>query len=289
MRQILLHHLYSGQLFFSASLLFVITAAVALTGVLRSRPRLKRVNGFLGVLAIPLAGLSGTPVPLLLAIPLLAAALVFVVLPEREEARVLPRSLGVAAVVLALIAIAIELPFQLRRPEVSRPSALVVIGDSLSSGGFGEDRVWPATVAASIGARLENLALPSDTAAAAVKNQLPLLVEQKSGATTIVEIGGNEMIGGGSPAEYEAALRDLVTAAKRQGPAVLIVELPQIPGTFRFGAAQRRVARESRSVLVPKRLLASVLSDPRNTSDGIHLTQRGHDQLALELLRWLRW
>lgn len=39
--------------------------------------------------------------------------------------------------------------------------------------------------------------------------------------------------------------------------------------------------------MIPRRVLASVLADPRNTSDGIHLTQRGHDVMAQTLLQWL--
>lgn len=73
-----------------------------------------------------------------------------------------------------------------------------------------------------------------------------------------------------SQAEHEenasqlADLADVDVAAGR----IIVEELPE---------------REHGLILIPRRVLALVLSDPRNTSDGIHLTQRGHDRMAEEL------
>lgn len=278
MRELFLQHLYSGHLFFTG-------AAILIAGAFMPRRR----AGVLLLLGTALAAFSGTPVPALLALALLVAigTLLF--------ARRARRLIALVTAALTLAACANEVPYHLVRPHVAAPARLYVVGDSLASGGFGETRTWPEILGRTAGAHVVNLALPSDTAATATQSQLPELEAQlrshpaSDPACVIVEVGGNDMLEGASISEYERGLEAIVAAARRHRHPVIVLELPLIPGRWRYGAVQRDVARRHGATLAPKRILAGVLVDPPNTSDGIHLTQRGHDALARELARWLDW
>jgi acyl-CoA thioesterase-1 len=132
-----------------------------------------------------------------------------------------------------------------------------------------------------------NLAQPSDDADAALRDQVPQLPAQLSSACLIVDIGGNDMLDRASVSRFEAALDRIL--APRGAQSVVLLELPVIPGAWRYGMVQRRMAKKHGVFLAPKRILAGVLSDSRNTFDGVHLRQRGHDALARQLSGWLGW
>jgi hypothetical protein len=135
-RAAILYHVYSGQLFFTALALFAI-------GTTLRRLRL------LALLAIPLALFSGTPMPLVAAIPLTVAAIVVVF--REFKGRI------VVGLLPAVVAAGIEIPWHVGDAgEVAR-APLFVLGDSLASGGFGESQAWPER----LGAR--NLSSPSET------------------------------------------------------------------------------------------------------------------------------
>ncbi len=263
-----MYALYSGQLFFAAVALFAVAVAFD-----QRRPR--RVTGFVALLSFPLAVLAAPPLPIAAAIVASSAALAYLIVRRRATA--------VAAIAASVLVVAIELPHHVRRPRIEKPRELFVIGDSLASGGFGERAPWPAVLARDTGIAVTNLALPSDDAATALQNQVPQL---RGGATVIIEIGGNDMLAGSPVRQFETALDAMITAA---GGEVILLELPLLPGRWSYGAAQRRVAAKHGSVLVPKRILARVLAARGNTSDGVHLTQAGHDALARDLAAWLRW
>ncbi len=261
----LLYHIYSGHFFFTAAAFFIV-------GILVRRLRL------LALLALPLAALSGTPMPLWLAVPVVVLAIAALISrrgglqpPAGGRRPPLP---AIAAIVGVVIAVAFELPYHLPR-HIATPSRLFVIGDSLASGGFGEQSPWPVK----LGAR--NLSSPSETAQTALQNQIALLPPPAPGDCVIVEIGGNDMLNGRPVREFASALDAILAAMPPR--TVVMLELPVVPGAWRYGAAQRRLARKHRATLVPKRVLAGVLLDPRNTTDGLHLTERGHAQLARDL------
>ena len=288
MRAVLLYHAYSGQLLFSAATLFLAAATADLCGLLDARALMRRGAGFLAVLAIPLAGLSGTPLPLLLAVFVLAATFDYALLGFGARRR-LRYPLGVAAIVAVLMVCAIEAPYHLQRHPPLHPARLFVVGDSISSGGFGERTTWPELLGRKLGIPVTNLALPSETATTALQNQVPLLpVRAQRDECVIIEIGGNDMFDGAPGDQFAAALDGILTAARggSQRTAILL-ELPLLPGRWQYGAIQRRLAAKHGVLLAPKRILARVLLGRGNTSDGIHLLPQGHEALASELERWI--
>ncbi len=68
------------------------------------------------------------------------------------------------------------------------------------------------------------------------------------------------------------------------GQRVIMMEIPFPPFEYRLAYAQRRIAKKFNAVIIPKRFISSVLFLMLDsTSDGIHLTQKGHDKFAERL------
>jgi lysophospholipase L1-like esterase len=281
----ILYHLYSGQLIFSAAALFLIVAAADLLGLLNHRPVLRRIAGFAAVLTIPVGALSGTPLPLALAIFVLVATLAYALFgfgaPGSRR-----HLLGGISIVAVLVVCAVELPYHLRRHSAIRCTRLFVLGDSLASGGFGERITWPKLLELRLRLLVTNLAAPSETAITAVDNQLPLLRQRQvsSDDCVIIELGGNDMLEGVPAPQFAAALDRILTTARG---TVIVLELPLLPGRWQYGMIQRQAVRKHHALLAPKRILARVLLAPGNTSDGIHLLQQGHEALAGKIARWI--
>jgi acyl-CoA thioesterase-1 len=250
-RPAILYHVYSGHLFFTALVLFAIGLSV----------RRLRV---LSLLALPLAFFSGTPMPLFAAVPLTIAAIATLFFDFKGR-------LVVGALVVVTAA-ALELPWHFGRARTGPPGKITVVGDSIASGGFGETKTWPDLLGA------QNFSSPSETLASASQRELPAF---GANDLVIVELGGNDMLDGTPMRDFESSLDALLTRLRQPSrPTVIVLELPLLPGRWGYGVAQRRLARRHGAVLIPKRVLAKALTGAGNTTDGLHLTDRGHEQLA---------
>lgn len=290
MRYAFLYHFYSGHLFFSAASLFAISLVLDLSGWLDARPNARRIAGFAAVMAIALAGLSGTPMPLIIAVPVLVFTTMYAMIGFGAR-RLRRLSLGMPAFAAVVATITLEVPYHAAHRNVPRPAKLYVIGDSLASGGFGERTRWPEILGRDLGIRVANLAVPSDDAEMALHEQVPRLPRRAArNECVLIEIGGNDMLAGAPAKRFAGSLESIIAVARDRGDRrVIMLELPLLPGAWRYGAAQRRLTAKYGVILIPKRILARVLLDRDNTSDGLHLTQRGHNALAREIARWLGW
>lgn len=285
----LLYHLYSGQMLFSAAFVVAAAAAASLAGVLDRSAFSRSAAAILSLAAIFAAAMSGAPMPLVQAFVAGAAVAAFalfgIVAPPARR-----RLLAAGALVAVACCAATEARWHFGHLTLPSPRRLIVIGDSLSSGGFGETSPWPRLIALDLRAAEVNLALPGETAGAALRNQLPAVPPPLPGDTVIVAIGGNDMLEGLPAGAFEDSLDALITSARAGGTReVVVLELPVVPGAWRFGAIQRRLATKHGVALVPKRVLAGVLLEPGCTYDGLHPTQRGHERLAEEIRGNLGW
>ena len=156
---------------------------------------------------------------------------------------------------------------------------IAVIGDSITAGHGESDltRKWPAVLRDRHGIAVEDFSKAGATAASAAKG-----LEQESIAApvVIVEIGGNDFLGGGSVEDFEAGLEALLKAVCEPGRQVVMFELP-IPPLFEgFGRVQRDLASRHGVALIPKRILLSVIEAADATVDSLHLTQQGQDRMT---------
>jgi lysophospholipase L1-like esterase len=239
------------------------------------------------LIALVFAIFSGTPLSLFLAIPLIALVIALAFFLGEPAHPRLRAAIVSATVVLGLFATVPEAIHLYRRPPPAEmPRTLLVLGDSLTSGDFGESETWTKRVNTDCGIEIIDRSAPSETtssAAKALENEVP------AADAVFIELGGNDMLEGRSADDFErdfASVLSLLRAADPDQP-VLILEFPVLPGKWGFAAAQRGVATRYDAELIPKRVLAAVLTDSRNTFDGLHLNDRGHAELARRITPWL--
>lgn len=278
------YFLFSGMAWFAAGLIVVVIAVLDLAGIPARRATVASAGRIGLALALSLGALSGTPLPWWLAGPLIIAGIVYIGFFARKN---------IAAITVVLLLVAAGLAHETRYffaapPEIPRPSRIVVVGDSISSGEFGEEAPWPELFSRSTGIPVQNLAQPAETTSSALIYQLPR-IESEPDTVVVLEIGGNDILGGTAASNFALALESLVKGTRESGAQVVMFELPLLPGRWAFGSAQRKIARRHEVPLIPKRVLARLLTDPRNVGDdALHLTQQGHLWLAGEVQRRLR-
>jgi acyl-CoA thioesterase I len=285
MQSALLFHLVSGHAWFTAGAVVLILIGLELAGVFRRRPGLQRFARLLFLLAVGVAMLSGTPVPFWLAIPLAAATLAVIATRFRDEPARYSRIASISALILVAAALALETPWH-RTPSLAKSfGSVMVLGDSLSSGGFAETRAWPERFEALAGISTTSFANAGETVGSALIYQIDRLTEAGPESLIVIELGGNDLLGGTSAREFSTDLDAVLTAARSSGSAVVMFELPVPPGRWHWGAIQRKAARRHDVPLIPKRVLARLISNGEFVEDGLHPTDAGHQYLARELAR----
>ena len=106
-------------------------------------------------------------------------------------------------------------------------------------------------------------------------NQLPA-----EGGLVLIEIGGNDLLGETTSAQFERDLNQLLSQIRAPGRTLVMFELPLPPLCNEYGRIQRRLAARYGVRLIPKRVFISVLAGGGATLDSIHLSEAGHQQMA---------
>lgn len=268
----------SGAAFFSGAACLL----AGLTVVTRRGQWLAKAAGrLLIMLGIFQIIISATPLPLwayaLWALSLLAW---IVTRLPRITSRPRGRTAALATCIGWTIAAVIwELSYQLPPPAlIGHWSRLVVIGDSLSAAEFTEGGdPWPTLLARDHAIDVDNLAFNGAQAASAEKK---ITAEQVADALVLLEIGGNDLLGGTSATDFDRDLDRLLKKVCRPDNAVVMLELPLPPLYNRYGEIQRRLANVYGVRLVPKREFAAVIALKNATIDGLHFSRVGHQAMA---------
>lgn len=271
-----------GLMFLDGTALFAGLALVLAAGAVFVRSGTVLLRPVLTVLS--LAGLaavllSAVPLPgWLYALWILPAAAVLVLGNLSGATPVLRFRAFCALFAVSVLLLLAESP-HLRSPRIRMDAgqSLCVVGDSISAGIGSGERYWPEVLAAATSLRVENLAVPGATTQSALA-QLPRIAE--SNAVVLLEIGGNDLLDRIDAATFESHLDQLVSVLRAGGHDVAMFELPLFPFQNAYGRAQRAVAKRHAVALIPRRYFARVLGMKNGTLDGLHLTQKGHDEMA---------
>jgi len=292
MLNLFLRHLASGEAWFSCGTIFVLIAAAGAFGLFAQRPRLGRWLQIVLFLCMTLAAVSATPVPIWLAVPLVSAAVGYLLFgfasPRRRRCIVLAS----CASTLVLASLALELTYYLAQPAfATSPRKLCIIGDSLTAGMGGERTTWPRILAKETGIDVRDLSFAGAiTRTASHKLTMSLALSDDADAWILINIGGNDMLGSTYSEDFGQDLDELLSRARgdpSRPRTVLMQELPLIPGAWAFGAHQRRLASKHGVILIPKRVLARVVLAESNVLDGLHLSPEGHERMAREMIHWV--
>jgi acyl-CoA thioesterase-1 len=258
-------------------------AAALLVSCLRRRWWVALIRVFLVLLAAAAIFLSATPLPAGLYWIWILTVLTWLIgehlPPLRESFR--KRARLIAALVCLAAGLA-ELPYAVVPGVSGHYSRLYVIGDSITAG-LGRPGVttWPSLLRQREHVEIVDLSRAGATVDMIVR-QMPEV--RFAEGLVLLEIGGNDLIGRGTaPGQFESALDALLRRVSGPGRMVVMLELPLFPGEFGLGRIQRRLARKHGAVLIPRRCLAGILRAEGATTDGIHLSARGHEQMAERL------
>jgi acyl-CoA thioesterase I len=180
--------------------------------------------------------------------------------------------------IFSLIICLIEVPFHFASAiPVSRAQTVYIIGDSISAGIDEKERPWPVVLGNLSGLNVVNLAKAGATVDTAMDQAVRIT---STNAVVIVEIGGNDLLGRTDSHTFYAELDKLLSKLKSENRQIVMFELPLLPFWNNFGRDQRQLANKYGAILIPKRYLVSVFAGSGNTIDGLHLSQRGNDELA---------
>lgn len=285
----LIYAVVSGQAFFFGA--GVAAFGLAVEALLaRRRDRLgQRIAALAVLLGAFLIALSSAPLPVWFYGLGILALLAYLLFLSRSPKHGWRQATRVVMAVMVVVGVVCEAPHHTLRPVRGRPQRTVyVLGDSVSAG-LGQPSVvpYPELLQRQHGARVSNLAVSGCTVQGAMSTLGQ--VRDPSGLV-LIEIGGIDLFANRSPADFRRELEELLRRAAMPQRTVVMLELPLPPFAWSYGRAQRCLARDYSVILVPKRVMASVLCTPGATdpTDRIHLTRSGQVLMAKRLWPWLR-
>jgi acyl-CoA thioesterase-1 len=299
----LLYHIVSGQSFFTGVTLIVAAAVVSSrTGAVARRVAI--LAFLVGGVAVAVSSAAIAYWWYAIAIAVSIAWAVAVCLASRCNAsglRVPPdpdaRSQGIggrtfgrwrrwspwAVVAVWGVAVVLELPYHVIPRMTPAPArSVAILGDSITAGMGDSDCAerWPAILARTHDLAVQDLSRAGATTATALPRAKREVIDAP---VVILEIGGNDLLGSTSSAQFAADLDALLAEVSSPERQVVLIELPLPPFFHEYGRVQRTLARKHHALLVPKRVLLSVLAADGATVDSIHLTQSGHERMAAGL------
>lgn len=242
--------------------------------------RYSSVPVFLGIL---LTIATCLPYPILIVLceaGLVLGALFCVFSKSDKKIRIASYTTFACAIVIA----AVELYFQ-RSPRIATDglSELFVVGDSLSMGADPPGKNWPDLLGEKLNLTTHTYSFGGARTDTALSNSKRITGEQ---GLVILEIGGNDLLY--NTPDFSNHLERLLQEACKGQRRVVMVELPLPPFYVRYGSAQRRLATKYGVTLIPKRVLAGVITSEGATTDSLHLSNTGHEMLATSFTRYFR-
>jgi lysophospholipase L1-like esterase len=243
--------------------------------------RMKSVRTVLFVLGAILVLLSATPIPYWIYTAWFVLLIATVANTYRAKDGKGKYVLHATFLTLTSALFAYEFSFHLRPAFATYDATdLYVVGDSLAGGADRPENNWPELLATKLGMTPHNFSFGGAKVRSALHNAERI---DKPGTLVVLEIGGNDLLAGTPPPDFESGLRALLENTCKEKRHVIMIELPLIPTRNAYGAIQRKLAAQYHVPLVPKRYLASVLGAKDATMDGLHLSNQGHALLADEL------
>ena len=179
-----------------------------------------------------------------------------------------------------------ELPYRWVQPmTVFTNQPVFVVGDSISAGIGNKERVWPEVLGDLSHLQVINLARPGATLETALDEVGRI---KAVNAVVVIEIGGNDLLGHTDRRTFYEQLDKVLARLKQGKHRIIMFELPLLPFWNAFGEAQRVLADKYGATLIPKSCLAGVFGAKGATVDGLHLSRKGHHQLARVVFSRLR-
>lgn len=178
------------------------------------------------------------------------------------------------------------------------PSVILILGDSISAGyGLPADSGWPTLLQRRLATErypytVINASISGDTSAGG-RARLDALLAQHRPTVTVIELGGNDGLRGGSIDAMRQNLDAMAAAAQKQGSRVLLVGM-RIPPNYgptyvqRFDASFADIAQARKTALVPFLFEGFADNETMFQPDRIHPVQAAQPKLLDNVWRELK-
>ena len=175
---------------------------------------------------------------------------------------------------------------------------ILILGDSISAGyGLPADSGWPALLQRRLASEhypytVVNASISGDTTAGG-RARLDALLAQHRPAITVIELGGNDGLRGGSVDAMRQNLDAMAAAAQKLGSRVLLVGMRMPPNygpvyVQRFDATFADVAKARKTALVPFLFEGFADNEALFQPDRVHPLQAAQPQLLENVWRELK-
>jgi acyl-CoA thioesterase-1 len=180
----------------------------------------------------------------------------------------------------------------------SSAPVILILGDSISAGyGLPADSGWPALLQRRLASEhypysVINASISGDTTAGG-RARLDGLLLQHRPAITVIELGGNDGLRGGSIDAMRENLDAMAAAAQKLGSRVLLVGM-RVPPNYgpayvqRFDATFADVAKARKTALVPFLFEGFADNEALFQPDRVHPLQAAQPQLLDNVWRGLK-
>ena len=245
-----------------------------------SRRKIFLICQSLGLFAgLILIAVSMTPIPVWWYGAMILASGYWLMVFRAQEPRAERQSLARRGIVVCLLsALVLELPYAvLPTVPVPQQRALVILADSLTAGLEEDDFTWPERLAERVEYPIED----RSHVGAVVKDGLTMIQNTDlEGKLVLIELGGNDLLGSTSATEFHRSLEKLLSQLSEANCTVVMFELPLPPFRYDIAYSQRSLSNKYGVHLIPKRYLLRMIVGEGKTVDSLHLSEKGHEQLA---------
>ncbi len=269
----LVYHIVSGQAFFTGVCLVVLASITSMS----TRPICQRATVLTFLIGIIAIIVSSTAIPYWLYAVATLVTFAWIASRFKQSWRLWA---PYATIAIWMVVAIVEIPYHIMPSfSLSGDRSIAVIGDSVTAGIGGDEKSerWPAILAREHQLKVQDISHVGETAASALKRARSQAI---TAHVVIVEIGGNDILGSTTSAQFATDLDALLGFLATENRQIVMFELPLPPLCHEFGRVQRAVAAKHNVRLVPKRVFLSVIAGDASTLDTIHLTQEGHQLMA---------
>jgi acyl-CoA thioesterase I len=247
-------------------------------------PFLNTISNLLFLAGTAMMFTATAPIPLFVALFLGVSVVFFIVVESIGKLRQFTRIALSCLLISTSGALIFEIPYFMMPQYKVKNDSIYIVGDSLTAG-LGEVSIepYPALINKMKTIEIVDLSIPGSK----MKDGLDIArTIEPDNQIVLLELGGNDWRIGSSryQSEYSDGFRKLMEYLSSRKHRVVMMEIPFPPFEFRLAYAQRQIAKQFDVVMIPKRFLSAILFlTPESTSDGIHLTQKGHEVFAKRL------
>jgi lysophospholipase L1-like esterase len=176
---------------------------------------------------------------------------------------------------------------QAKLPLLGPDDVVLAFGDSLTFGtGAREEESYPEVLSALIGRKVVGAGVPGEMTQQGLQ-RLGSVLDSHKPKILLLCLGGNDMLRRVEDGRIAANLRQMISAARQRGAAVVLLGVPR-PVLFGGAASFYAELADASGLVYEGEVLNAVLRDPALKSDPIHPNAAGYRRIAERLAALLR-